>query len=83
MFPDAATHRGALNAIPDTGSPIAEAGMLPPSFPAVQSDSAIVFDGAGACAPTPEAQNIAAAAALKTIHKRWCFIINLISIREP
>ena len=71
----AAFHRGSLNVIPDTGSPIAETGMLPPSFAAAQSDSVIVFDCAGACAPTPEAQNIAAAPALKTVHKRECFII--------
>jgi hypothetical protein len=64
----AAFHRGSLNVIPDTGSPMAEDGMLPPSFAAVQSASVIVFDDEGACATTPDAQNIAAAPAPKSIN---------------
>jgi hypothetical protein len=72
----AAFHRGSLNVIPDTGSPMAETGMLPPSFAAAQSASVIVLDCEGACATTPDAQNIAAAPALKTIHKRECFMIS-------
>jgi hypothetical protein len=72
----AAFHRGSLNLIPDTGSPMADAGTLPPSFAAEQSVSVIVFGGEGACATTPDAQNVAAAAAVKTIHKRECFIIS-------
>jgi hypothetical protein len=55
---------------------MAETGMLPPSFAAVHSASEIVFDGEGACATTPDAQNNAAAPAPKT-HKRECFIISL------
>jgi hypothetical protein len=72
----AAFHRGSLNVIPDTGSPVAETGILPPSFAAVHSASEIVFDGAGACATTPDTQRIAAVAALRTIHKRECFMIS-------
>jgi hypothetical protein len=43
MFPDAATHRGALNAIPDTGSPMAEIGIVLPSLLVVHSASEIVL----------------------------------------
>src|SRR5436190_19344627 len=71
----AALHRGSLNLIPDTGSPMAEAGMLPPSLAAAQSASVIVFDDPGACAPTPDTQRIAPAPALKTVHQCECFII--------
>jgi hypothetical protein len=39
MFPDAAIHRGALSAIPDTGSPMAEIGIELPSLFVVQSAS--------------------------------------------
>jgi hypothetical protein len=39
----AATHRGALNTIPDTGSPMAEIGMALPSLFVVQSASEMVL----------------------------------------
>jgi hypothetical protein len=36
-------HTGALNATPDTGSPIAETGIVEPSFATVQSASVIIL----------------------------------------
>jgi len=47
----AAYHRGSLNVTPDTGSPMADTGTLPPSFAAEQSVSVIVFDPAAAAQP--------------------------------
>jgi len=38
----AAFHRGALNVTADTGSPIADVGIVAPSVPAVQSASVMV-----------------------------------------
>jgi hypothetical protein len=43
MVPDAVTHRGAFSAIPDTGWPMAEIGIVVPSLFVVQSASEIVL----------------------------------------
>src|ERR1035438_7686264 len=66
--------RGALRVTPDTGSPIAETGMLSPSFAAVQSASAMVRVSPEVCAPVPADQIRAVAPAEKTIHQRVCFM---------
>src|ERR1035438_6601692 len=66
--------RGALSVTPDTGSPIAEIGMLSPSFAAVQYGSAMVRVSPEVCAPVPADQIRAVAPAEKTIHQRVCFM---------
>src|SRR5437763_14452071 len=66
--------RGALSVTPDTGSPIAETGMLSPSFAAVQSASAMVRASPEACTPMPGDQIRAIAPAEKTIHQLACFL---------
>jgi hypothetical protein len=73
LFP-AAFQRGSLRVTAATGSPIAEFGMLLPSFEATQSASVIVFDTAGDCASNPNAQNVAAAPAAKIKLKHDRFI---------
>jgi hypothetical protein len=48
VFFAAGFQRGALKVTADTGSPMADMGMLSPSFAAVQSVSVAVIDPAGA-----------------------------------
>src|SRR5581483_2968426 len=76
FFP-AGFQRGALSVTPDTGSPIAETGMLSPSFAAVQSSSVIVRVSPEGCAAAPPDQIRAATPAAKTIRQR-VFFINLL-----
>src|SRR3954451_3168650 len=44
----AAVHTGAFNVTAETGSPMADTGMLVPTFPDVQSASVIALSGPGA-----------------------------------
>src|SRR5689334_18680890 len=62
----ASTHRGASSVTPDTGSPIAETGILLPSLAAVQSSGVIVLEGDCACVAMAVAHTTPASATVNT-----------------
>jgi hypothetical protein len=71
----ASTHRGAASVTADTGSPIAEMGILVPSLASVQSDGLIVREVACAWVRTPAEHKTADATAVNTMRIRAFFII--------
>ncbi len=70
----ASTHLGASSVTADTGSPIAEMGILVPSLAAVQSAGLIVREVDCAWVRAPAEQRKAAATAVNTMRIRAFFI---------
>ena len=74
IFLAASFHRGALSVTAETGSPMAETGMLSPSFAAVQSASVTIIEPAEDWAPAPAGQISAPAPPHSASHKYETFI---------